>query len=188
MASKSGLRKEFLRKRRLLSGQTATSKSGQIFRNVIKLKELISAQNFLVYLAVNNEVDTKQIIKHLILQKSAVFVPAFLKSANTYKVAKFTGYTDLEEGPYKIAQPKKLSVVDVGLVDVAIIPGVAFDRRGVRLGYGKGVYDRLLDDGSALKIGLAYDFQIVDKIAKEKHDLEMDIIVTDKEVLMVGKT
>ena len=185
MASKSGLRKEFLRRRQLLSGQTATSKSDQIFRNVIRLKELISAQNFLVYLPVNNEVDTKQIIKHLILQKSAVFVPAFLKGINTYKAAKFTGYTDLGEGPYKIPQPIKLSTLDIDSVDVAIVPCLAFSKRGIRLGYGKGVYDRLLDDSSALKIGVAYNFQVVDRIPREKHDLVMDIIVTESRLYKI---
>ena len=185
MASKSGLRKEFLRIRRFLSGQTVTNKSDQIFRNVIKLKELNVAQNFLVYLPVNNEVDTKKIIKHLISQKSAVFVPAFLKSTRVYKVARFTGHDDLEEGPYKIPQPKKPDIADIGLVDVAIVPGVGFSKHGVRLGYGKGVYDQLFDNCKGLKIGLAYDFQVIDNIPRQKHDIVMDKVITESRIYVI---
>ena len=182
MASKSGLRKEFLRIRRFLSGQTVTNKSDQIFRNVIKLKELNVAQNFLVYLPVNNEVDTKQLINYLTLQQAAVFVPAFLKSTSTYRVVKFTGYDDLEEGPYKVLQTKKLDTLDIDLVDVAIVPGVGFSKHGVRLGYGKGVYDQLLNNCSTLKIGLAYDFQVIDNIPRQKHDLVMDKVITESKI------
>lgn len=182
MASKSGLRKEFLRKRRSLSAPTVTSKSDQIFRNVIKLKELNLAQNFLVYLPIGNEVDTKEIIKHLILQKSVVFVPAFLKSLNIYKVAKFTSFDDLEPGPFKILQPKNISVVGTDLINIALIPGMGFDKHGVRLGYGRGVYDMLLADFRGLKIGLAYDFQIVERIPKEEHDLVVDMMITESRI------
>ena len=67
-------------------------------------------------------------------------------------------------------------------MDVSIIPGVAFDKKGVRLGYGKGVFDRLLAKSQAFKIGLAYDFQIVDELPREKHDLVMDIVESEKKV------
>ena len=54
---------------------------------------------------------------------------------------------------------------------------------GVRLGYGKGVFDRLLADSKALRVGLAYDFQIVDELPREKHDLVMDLVVTEKRII-----
>lgn len=182
MASKSGLREEFLRKRRSLLGPTVTSKSDQIFRNVIKLKELNLAQNFLVYLPVNKEVDTKHLIEYLLSQKSGIFVPAFSKSSNTYKVARFTGFDNLIEGPYRIPQPKNIEEVDINLIDVDLIPGLGFDRRGVRLGYGKGVYDKLLGASRASRLALAYDFQVVNRIPKEKHDLVVDMIITESRI------
>jgi len=58
----------------------------------------------------------------------------------------------------------------------------------VRLGYGKGVYDRLLSKSNALKIGLSYDFQVLEKLPKEKHDLEIDILVTEARILRSTKT
>ena len=65
-------------------------------------------------------------------------------------------------------------------MEVAIIPGLAFGKNDTRLGYGKGVYDQLLANFKGLKIGLAYDFQIVDKLPKERHDLKMDMVLTEK--------
>jgi 5-formyltetrahydrofolate cyclo-ligase len=182
MISKSSLRRELLRKRAALEGFAVISKSNLIFKNLISLKEITSAHNFLVYLPVYNEVDTRLVIDYLKAQNSSVFVPAFSKIDNIYKVVKFSGFDNLEHGPYKIPQPKKLEVVDADTIDVALIPGVGFDSSGVRLGYGKAVYDKLLNNFRGLKIGLAYDFQIIDKIPEEKHDLKMNAVVSEKKI------
>src|SRR3989344_2988653 len=185
MASKSALRKEFLDKRNSLARQTVVDKSDQIFQKLEKQDVLKSAKKILAYLPINNEVDTKQLVDQLTVRQVAVFVPAFLKSTSTYKVARFTGYDDLEEGPYKVLQPKKLNVVDIGLVNVAIVPGVGFSKHGVRLGYGKGVYDQLLNNCSTLKIGLAYDFQVIDNIPRHRHDIVMDKVITESRIYVI---
>ena len=63
------------------------------------------------------------------------------------------------------------------------MPGIAFDKSGHRLGYGKGIYDQLLTDFSGVKIGLAYDFQIVDKAPHEQHDLKIDLLISENKIL-----
>jgi len=70
-------------------------------------------------------------------------------------------------------------------LDIAIIPGVAFDIRGMRLGYGKGYYDRLIKNLHCPKIALAYEFQIVDNIPEEEHDHLMNKIVTEKRIITI---
>ena len=70
-------------------------------------------------------------------------------------------------------------------IDVILVPGLAFDRNGGRMGFGKGYYDRLLESSKAVKIGLCYDFQILEKIPTESHDVPMNFVITEKEILEI---
>ncbi|MBR2476274.1 MAG: 5-formyltetrahydrofolate cyclo-ligase, partial [Bacteroidaceae bacterium] len=73
--------------------------------------------------------------------------------------------------------------VEIGLIDLIIVPGVAFDRNLNRLGRGKGYYDRLLTNSNAYFIGIGYDMQVVDSITTEPHDIKMNCIITEREIL-----
>jgi len=185
MFSKSALREQFLNKRSAVSDKSVIFKSRQIFNKIIQIKQLNKTGNFLVYLPVQNEVDTGQIIEYLFWRKSSVFVPAFIKSNSRFEAVEFTASDQLETGPYQIPQPKNLRPVEIDHIDAAIIPGVAFDKLGTRLGYGKGVYDKLLDGFSGLKIGLSYDFQFLEKLPKERHDMVMDMVFTENNIYRV---
>ena len=168
-----------------------------------EIKKLAPA-NILVYLAFGNEVDTREIINHFVKSGKKVYLPTYDNKTKTYVFSRFNGWDKLETGPHGILQPSLSSrhpepgpepfvpnsFRDLdsgssisGSIDVAIIPGVAFDKKRVRLGYGKGVFDRLLVISKAYKIGLAYDFQIVDRITGEQHDLVMDKVVTESKVI-----
>lgn len=178
---KRALRKEFLSARKKLTYKDALKKSAQICRKVLKLDELQGGKTMAAYLSFNNEVDTKEIIDSLTCEGKRVVVPQFRQG--DWRFALFSSWDNLEEGTFGILQPKSASVVDSSAVDVVLIPGIAFDEMGIRLGYGKGVFDKLLANSRAYKIGLAYDFQIVDKLPREKHDLIMDLVVTEKRVI-----
>ena len=175
------VRRELLTMRKKLSTDDITRKSGIIERKLNKFLSKIDFNHILVYSPVNNEVLTIDIIDFLIRSQKKIYLPAYLKTEDSWILSEFKHFDDLEPGPFKILQPKNLVPVNVGLIEVAILPGVAFDKNGIRLGYGKGVYDKLLPDFKGLKIGMAFDFQIVDKIASAKHDLVMDVVFTDKE-------
>lgn len=172
-------RKEFLRKRLNLSGKEVKRKSKIIQQKIIGLPQVINSNRILLYLSVNNEVETVNLIRYLQSLGKNIFLPAY--SNNKYIIRKFVSFAGLEAGPYGILQPVNNSTMDAENLDLAILPGVAFDKKGVRLGYGKGVFDHLLKNFKGIKIGLAYAFQIVDKLSKEKHDLVVDLLVTDKE-------
>jgi 5-formyltetrahydrofolate cyclo-ligase len=87
----------------------------------------------------------------------------------------------VELGAYKILEPKKhLPRLKPQQIDLAFIPGIAFSRDGHRVGYGKGFYDRLMKKLTCPKIGIAYEFQIVNNIPGEKHDVPVDMIITEK--------
>ena len=95
---------------------------------------------------------------------------------------KLNSFDDMTEGNYGILEPKHTTPkIDENLIDLAFIPGLAFDKRGGRVGYGGGFYDRFMNNmrKEAKKIGLAYNFQILDEVPMEKHDLFIDGIITD---------
>ena len=90
----------------------------------------------------------------------------------------------LHMGSFHIEEPVGDDTVDISRIELVIVPSVAFDRQGNRLGRGKGFYDRLLSTTQATKIGVGYDFQFVDEIDDvEPHDVPLDIIITDRRFL-----
>ena len=184
MLEKNLLRQKYLNLRKKLPPKAVAQKSKKIAEQLLVNFGFADKNYILAYLPVNNEVATRYIIDNLI-KKRRIFVPCLHSDDKTYHFCEFDKFNDLEPGPYKILQPKNHRIVDARQIEAAIIPGLAFDRKGVRLGYGKGVYDKLLFDSSAVKIGLAFDFQIVDKLPIEKHDLVMDIILTEKRKIVL---
>ena len=89
----------------------------------------------------------------------------------------------LELGSFHIEEPTGNETVDPSEIELIVVPAVAYDRHGNRLGRGKGFYDRLLATTKASKIGVGYDFQLVDSLPAEEHDVPMDIVITQSVVL-----
>ncbi len=94
-------------------------------------------------------------------------------------------WKELSIGSYGILEPRteKIRKTRVEDIDLIIVPGVAFDKKGNRIGHGKGYYDRLLDKTNATKIGLAFEFQLLKEIPTDKHDLPIDILITEKRII-----
>lgn len=93
----------------------------------------------------------------------------------------------LELGAFHIEEPIGNETVDPSEIELMVIPAVAFDRKGTRLGRGKGFYDRLLCDCKATKMGVGYDFQLFDELPREPHDVPMDVVVTQKSYMVIKK-
>jgi 5-formyltetrahydrofolate cyclo-ligase len=90
---------------------------------------------------------------------------------------------NLAPGPYGIPEPgPEVPEVPLGSIDLVVVPGLAFDRRGARLGQGGGYYDRTLCQTGALRVAVAYSEQVVERLHTEAHDLPMNILVTEAEV------
>lgn len=179
--TKDQFRKKYFALRKNLTKSEVLAKSTQIFKYTSKLPVLQKAKNISVYIPIDNEVETMDIVNLLAESGKGLYLPKFVSELN-YAFSEFTGWDNLEKGPLGILQPVLSQRRNNPILNVAILPGIAFDISGTRLGYGKGVFDRLLAKSKAFKIGLAYDFQVVDKLPREKHDLVMDIVVTDKKV------
>ena len=133
------------------------------------------------YLASPDEIDLSDFILELLKCKATVVAPRW--NGETYELAKVKGLSDadLRRGPMNILEPAEADIVKPAEVEVWIVPGLAFTKDGKRLGYGGGWYDRLLASASkwSNKIGVAHEFQIVDDLPYEPHDIKMDGVVTD---------
>ena len=109
------------------------------------------------------------------------FIPAFDEALGSYRMAKYT--PELKKGKFGIPEPAAPVWAEKNDLDLILVPGVAFDRYGNRLGRGGGFYDRLLPLYSAKRIGICFEFQISDKIPAEPHDCRMDFLVTESKIL-----
>ncbi|TWT55605.1 putative 5-formyltetrahydrofolate cyclo-ligase [Thalassoglobus neptunius] len=161
-----------------------------IFERLKMQPEYAEAGTVLFFVGVRSEVPTRtELIAKAASGAGRVAVPYCFK--NTLKLVRFTDESDLIVGKYGIPEPRHELRKDARYhvppeeVDLALLPGLGFDRCGNRLGYGAGYYDRLIPDlrSDCLKIGLAYDCQIVDRIPAMNHDGRVDWIVTPTQLL-----
>lgn len=179
---KSAIRKSILEKRNSLNPEEVAKRSKKIAENLFSLSEFKSSKNIMFYVSFSNEAHTHDMIKDS-LKSKIVLVPKVVE--HEIKPALISDFDRLvPTGKFNILEPFDPVFFNPRRIEVVIVAGTAFDRNGNRIGYGFGYYDRFLKNvPKALKIGLAFDFQIVDKIPEDNYDVPMDIIVTDKEVI-----
>ena len=152
-----------------------------ILRNVKKILALLNFNNIFIYLSMPSEVDTSKIIDFLISKGKNIYVPKIVEKQEMIAVEYKKGDL-MKKNKFGIEEPEKSCYIDPQCIDICIIPIVAFDRELNRLGFGKGFYDRFLCKvrNDCIKIGIAYQCQMVDMIKPEDHDVELDIIVTER--------
>ncbi len=167
-------------KRKNLINYDKESKSRAICTAFTALEAFNSAKSVCVYMSAFNEVDTEQIIKECIRQKKDIAVPV-IEGDDIY-LCRYS--TSLVSGAFKIREPEEKIKVDEESIDVFAVPALAFDKKGGRVGFGKGYYDKLLSAAKGVKVGLLYDFQLVEDLPKEKHDILMDFLITEEQVIL----
>lgn len=181
---KHKFRKEILEKR--LAHQSSGKKKikdKKIQNHLETLEEFQKAKKILFYAPTHGEVDTFATIKKWIAKKN-IYMPCVNKKNHKLHIHKIESVKNLEKGTFGILEPKKYcEKILPKMLDLAIIPGIAFDRRGHRIGFGMGFYDKLLKETKCKKIGLAYEFQIIKNVPGEPHDIPVDIIITEKRIL-----
>lgn len=183
--SKEQIREEMLRKRSLFSEKELQKKNLQIAKNFFLLKEVSDANFFGVYVSFQNEVETRGIIGRILKFHKKVCVPITDFKNKEMHFSELNNISDLHENSFGMLEPMNSKKVDPKKIDVFVVPGVAFDSQGNRIGLGKGFYDKFFNNTktNAKKIALAFDFQIVKKIPVEKFDVKMDLVVTEKEII-----
>lgn len=183
------LQKQTLRKKiKELKSQYSLSellrKSELIFNLLDQLDEVKKANTILAYWSLDDEVYTHNWIKSNYKQKK-ILLPAIFK--NNLLIKPFEGEENMiSVPPFGIKEPKSTEITDLSIIDIIIVPGVAFDKIGYRLGRGKGYYDRFLTKTKAIKIGICFDFQIVEKVPINQFDIKIDIIITENNIYSFG--
>lgn len=172
------LRSSMLSVRDSLDRNQRAEKSRIITERVIRLLIETSAKSVLLYASFRSEVETWGIFEFC--QNNSIKT-AFPKVSGKELELKWVSETSqLREGFCSILEPCSTSKASLLEIDLILVPAVAFDIRGYRLGYGGGFYDRLLKDRISTAVGLAFDEQIVDEIPTEPFDQRVDIIITDR--------
>ena len=183
MTSKTEYRNFYKNVRNSLSEDAFKNKSRIIFNNVISLNEVLNAKTVFVYLSYGREVATDNLIDFLFSENNNILVPKCNVSKETMIPVKISSMSELVSGSYGIREPLDDAQYK-SKIDLAIIPGIAFDIYGNRIGHGKGYYDKFLQDEKILKLGLCYsDCLSETELPHYDNDLPMDYIITDREVL-----
>jgi 5-formyltetrahydrofolate cyclo-ligase len=181
------IRKQVLSVRNQLSGKEVQTLSESIFNNLTESSFFTDAAHVMVYLDFKGEVQTDAVINHCLAQGKKVYIPICIPETHEISISRITSLEDLETGHFGIREPKlqHIRLGDSSLIDLVLVPGVAFDKKGNRIGFGAGYYDRFLKrlKEGAVSAALAYSFQIVDHIPSDEYDIPVDYIVTEKGII-----
>ncbi|MCS7149839.1 MAG: 5-formyltetrahydrofolate cyclo-ligase [Caldimicrobium sp.] len=177
---KVSLRKYFKYLRSKVDPESWRISSLEICQILLKSKYYRKSKKIAFYSAINREVNLSLAMNAALREKEVYLPKAHLKE----RVLSFHRVFDLgnlKEGPFGILEPLEgLPEAPVDELDLVLVPGLAFDRKRGRLGYGGGFYDRTLVGTTALKMGIAFSWQILDELPLEPYDIKMDLILTEK--------
>ncbi|TAH72847.1 MAG: 5-formyltetrahydrofolate cyclo-ligase [Anaerolineaceae bacterium] len=189
--TKSEIRSQNKKIRNGLTDDQINEYSKRIHERLFALKEFIDCQVLFTYISFGSEVDTHEIISKALEMNKHVYVPrAEDNELNFYKI---NGFDSLIRSDFGILEPdaaihnKYISSLSANDKRLMILPGLAFDRKGNRIGYGAGYYDRYLgnfSDKEWLKLALAYDFQITNKLTVDIYDVPADYILTPDKLII----
>lgn len=187
MKTKKQWRSELALISRGLSSKEITKQSRVIARLLAQWPVYRSANGILFYAPLANEVQIQKLMKKALAKGKVVSLPACDRRGNSMKPLVFNSMEDLAKGRFGILQPKSTRAceADTADIDLMLVPGLAFDKHGRRLGRGKGFYDTFLRKwaGKAVKIGLALDHQMLAKVPTTARDISMDFVVCSRGIL-----
>ena len=176
---KKELRRYIAQQKRNYSVAQKTEWSSSLFQKLEGHPLFLQAHTLLLYHSLPDEVQTHEFIKRWHPYKRIVLP---LVKGEELEFRYYEGENSLQAGAFGIEEPTGSLVENLHEIELSIIPGVAFDRSGNRLGRGKGYYDRLLPRiPSAYKAGICFPFQLVEEVPAESFDIRMDIIITINE-------
>ncbi len=182
---KEELRNKIKALRKNLTKHQIVEKSDIIYNKLFELEKINQAKTIMVYIHAFNEVRTDKIIKKLFDDGKKVCAPITDENTKTIRAYYFDNTDNFVKGAYGILEPPRNCVADISQIDVAIIPGIAFDKYGNRMGFGEGYYDRFLSQFKGTKIGIGYKFQCEYNIECNEYDIPMDYIINEEEIYVI---
>lgn len=180
---KRSIREAILSQRRHLSAEVCFARSLKVQQRVLQTPIYQQAETLALYSPVRNEVFTEEIFQSALDHRKRIAYP--LVRGNEIDFIEVVRREDLQPGTFGVLEPCSGATIGVRDLDLLVVPGVAFDLAGHRLGYGKGFYDRALHliAGQGRLIGLCFEMQIVNELPAQSHDVRMDLIVTENRII-----
>ena len=181
IALKNEIRKKIKNLRVLMTEENKRAAAEEVFSRLEKTAAFLLAERVMMYHSLPDELYT-----HAFLSKWKGKKKFYLPRVNGVEL-EVLPYEEsrLELGSFHIEEPSGNDMINPSEIELVVVPAVAYDRKGKRLGRGKGFYDRFLKNTEATKIGVGYDFQLVDELPSEPHDIDMDIVVTQKTTIII---
>lgn len=182
MESKKSIRKLVQERKAVFSRDERQNLDNIIFDKVINSDDYKNSHIIFIFVSYNNEVDTHKIIKQALRDGKILCVPKVISKEEGMDIVQIKSFEDLKEGAYGILEPVNNELkIEENNIDLSYLPGLAFDRKGGRVGYGGGFYDRFLlkTRKNSKKVGLAYKFQVFPEVPMEEHDVFINGIITD---------
>ena len=189
--TKDEFRNEFTTRIANVTASQILLESSRVCEMLDKFDEIEQEKHLAVYAVHKNELDISNFARKFIHRDGFVYYPRFNTETKNYEMVRVADLDkDFLVGKYGIPEPRKsLSRINdrVRFEELVwLVPGLAFDKLGYRLGRGKGYYDRLLRDSRGIKIGIAFDWQIVDRLPVERHDVPVQFLITPQRSLCCG--
>lgn len=187
---KKALRKETLTKRKNLDTAEKENMDEKILDRFFESKYYKEAKKIFIYISYDSEIDTIKIIDKAFKDGKKIYVPRTEFESRLMDAVEITSFDNLIKSSYGILEPSiNTPYINPNELDLIVVPGVAFDRKGGRMGYGAGFYDRYFKKINKnnieriTKIALAYDFQVLEEVPMSAQDVPVDYIITEKEFI-----
>jgi 5-formyltetrahydrofolate cyclo-ligase len=176
---KRSIRSHFLAERKALTSQTCTDSSLEIQKSFMLSSFFRDARCLALYSAIHNEVCTDEIVGQALDAGKTLVFPRI--SGEVLEFVIIESPTELRPGAFGVLEPKGCNLLPAEKLDLIVVPGVVFDQRGHRLGYGRGYYDRALAGcrSHCVKVGFAYDFQLVEELPVTEYDETLSVLITE---------
>lgn len=194
--TKNEIRRQIKNRRAEMTEEQVSDYSASIHEGLYGLSEFVDCNIIFTYISFANEVDTRQIIKEALRLNKRVFIPRVEDSElNFYEIISYS-LDELVRSDFGIMEPNPTihyryeSSSSNNDIRLMLLPGLAFDKSGNRVGYGAGFYDRYLISypyDEWIKVALAYDYQIVDNITVDINDIPVDYIITNERIIKASR-
>ena len=182
--SKAGLRREMSARRLALDPEFVAKVGPEIATRCMSRAGFSSATDVGLYWPVRGEVPTQELFRGLQAGAQRVYLPRVQTAEGKIEFVRVREESDLMPGVFGVFAPgPALEAVNLAGLQALVIPGLAFDLRGARIGWGQGYYDRALRGFSGLRVALAYEFQVLARIPEGDRDERVDLIVTESRVI-----
>jgi len=165
--------------RRAMDSAWVVAASRRIQQTLLARPEFQAAKAVGCYMALPHEVQLRTVMETCWEQGKPTAVPAFNTEEGRYELAWVRPEDKLAQGRWNIAEPDARTRAGLTDLDLLVVPALAYDRQGGRLGYGGGHYDRMLGSWSGYRIGVAFDFQLFDRVPMGSQDLPVDMVITE---------